>query len=78
MSEKKSTKQDDILRLMKCRGKKGLTQADAYMLFHTTRLAVHIDKLRRKGYNIETIMETGKDKYGSYQYGRYVLVEGEK
>ena len=69
------TKQEAILDYMQRHGD-GITQKQAYLLFDTTRLAVHIDKLRRKGYKIETIMETGKDNFGSNQYGRYVLVGG--
>ena len=71
---KKVTKQADILRYMQ-ENKDGITQKTANIEFHTSRLAVHIDKLRRKGYEIETIMETGRDRYGANQYARYVLKE---
>ena len=37
------------------------------------RLSDVILKLRRKGYNIETIMHTGVNEYGKYTYGEYKL-----
>jgi len=70
------TKQEAILDYMQRHGKDGITQKQAYLLFDTTRLAVHIDKLRRKGYKIETIVEHGRDTFGPNQYGRYVLMGG--
>lgn len=66
------TKQSDVLKYLQTH-KRGLTQAMATDMFHTDRLSDIILKLRRKGYDIITIQEEGKDPYGKNTYGRYFL-----
>lgn len=53
----------------------GLTSMQAVQLYGITRLAVHISDLRHKrALQIESIPETGTDRYGNASsYVRYVL-----
>lgn len=66
------TKVDDVLQYLQA-NTKGITPAEARDLFHSDRLADIIYKLKKRGYEIETIMEEGRDAYGKNTYARYVL-----
>lgn len=53
-----------------------ITPLDAYREFAIMRLSAYILKLRQRGYNIETIRESGKNRFGhSVSYARYKLGE---
>lgn len=55
----------------------GITSDDARFRFGASRLSAIIWELRNKdGYNIETHMEVGKNRYGhTCSYARYFLKE---
>ena len=67
----KRTKTQDILRHMKRYG--SISDPVARDKFHTNRLSGIILNLRRKGYDIETRMCTGRDEYGKNTYAKYYL-----
>lgn len=51
-----------------------LTSMEAFEMFGCTRLAVIINTLRKEGYDIETIMMEGKNRYGgTCKYAKYIL-----
>jgi hypothetical protein len=63
---------EDILRFMDEHG--SITSMDAIKEFGATRLSAIIFNLRERGYDIETHMEVGKNRYGhTVEYARYVL-----
>ena len=75
MAKEKKTQRSEILRYLKSH-KRGLTSQKANDLFGSTRLASHICVLRKRGYDIETIEETTKNRYGSTtNFARYILHE---
>lgn len=67
------TKLGDILRYLLRYG--SITDPVARTKFHTNRLSAFIHVLRQRGYDIRTVMCTGKDEYGKYEYAKYVLVK---
>ena len=51
-----------------------LTSMEAFKLYGCTRLAARIFDLRKQGFVIDTIEDTGKTRYGTAcKYARYVL-----
>jgi len=52
-----------------------ITQLKAMLDYNCMRLASVIHRLRKQGYNIETVMESNKD--GSSTYARYTLLEND-
>ena len=47
---------------------------EAIQSFGATRLSVIIFNLRKRGYNIETVMVDGRDRFGNpMRYARYYL-----
>lgn len=52
-----------------------ITDLSALNKYHIRRLSDIIFKLRNKGWVIETVMCTGKDEFGKYTYGKYVLIK---
>lgn len=53
-----------------------ITQNDAFAWFACTRLSARIFDLRKEGYNIETVMVKGKNRFGaSVRYAGYRLEE---
>lgn len=67
----KETQADMILRYMKAHG--SITTFDAYEM-GCTRLSGRIFDLKRRGYAIRSVTETGKNRYGSpVSYTRYSL-----
>ena len=52
----------------------GITSMEAFENFGATRLSAIIFELKRKGYDIETVMVDGHDRYGNRsRYARYYL-----
>ena len=52
----------------------GITSMEAIKQFGATRLSAIIFKLRKKGYNIETVKCEGTDRFGNkMQFARYYL-----
>lgn len=65
---------EDVVRFMKEEG--SITSMDAINEFGATRLSAIIFSLRKQGYDIETRMEVGKNRYGkTMEYARYVLID---
>jgi hypothetical protein len=55
---------------------KPLTSKQAFQLYGCTRLSAKVFDLRKKGYNIETLMCEGETRFGTpCSYGKYVLRE---
>lgn len=68
------TQKEMVLEHLRSHG--SITSMDAIMKYGITRLSDVILRLRREGYNIETINETSKNRYGKdTTYGRYQLSE---
>ena len=66
----------DILEYMRNNRKIGVTNNSAKEMFGVTRLSGIIFDLRKRGYDIETQMETCKTRYGkTTDYARYILKE---
>lgn len=73
-SELGKSQTEDVLRFMREEG--SITSMDAIREFGATRLSAIIFSLREQGYDIETHMEVGKNRYGhTVEYARYVLNE---
>ena len=50
-----------------------ITRAEAMKLYGIGNLPARINDLRNAGYDIETVTEKGKNRYGvKTEYGRYV------
>lgn len=72
--KKRVSKKDKILKYLQTH-KRGLTQAQAIDKFRAYRLADTVFQLKKKGYNIITIIETNENQDGTRtRYGRYVMV----
>lgn len=73
-SELGKSQTEDILRYMREEG--SITSMDAIREFGATRLSAIIFSLRKRGYDIRTLSEVGKNRYGhKMEYARYVLHE---
>lgn len=69
------TQKEMVLEHLRTNG--SITSMDAIMKYGITRLSDVILKLRREGYDIETVTESGKNRYGkATTFGRYQLNEG--
>lgn len=56
-----------------------ITSKEAFDSYGCTRLASVIHRLREAGSSIETIMQSGKNRYGkACHYARYVLAHEER
>lgn len=67
---------DRIIRHMKDYG--SITSLEAMQEYGIMRLASRINDLRKLGYNIQVITETGKNRYGEKtSYARYSLPDKE-
>lgn len=62
-----------VLKYLKTH-KRGLSSREAQIKLSVGRLSSVINRLRNRGYEIETYMETGENEYGKYRYARYRLV----
>ena len=71
--EIRRTKLGDIQKYLLRYG--SITDPVARTKFHTNRLSAFIHVLRQRGWNIKTVICTGKDEYGKYEYAKYVLVK---
>lgn len=70
----KQTHEKMILQYMRKHG--SITAMDAIRDFGCMRLASRVSDLRWDGYNIETVMESGKNRQGeTVRYARYYLNE---
>lgn len=70
---KRTTQCDRILKHLRTH-KRGITQMDAVEKFGCYRLSARISDLRELGYEIETVNETKKNRYGvPCTYARYIL-----
>ena len=70
----KQTHEKMILQYMRKHG--SITAMDAIRDFGCMRLASRISDLRWDGYDIETVMENGKNRQGeTVRYARYYLNE---
>jgi hypothetical protein len=51
-----------------------ISSMEAIKQFGATRLSAHIFNLRKRGYNIETVMVDGRDRFGNpMRFARYYL-----
>lgn len=74
MSKKveRPTQESEVLNYLQ--SGKTLTSMDAIQMFGATRLSAIIFNLRDKGYDINTKMVTGTNRYGgTVTYGEYSL-----
>lgn len=72
MSKLGKSQTEDVIKFMKEHG--SITSMDAIKNFGATRLSAIIFSLRKRGYDIDTRMEVGKNRYGkTSEYARYVL-----
>lgn len=70
----KTTKTKQIVKHLKVKG--SITSLDAFRLYGVTRLSSIIFNLRKRGFDIKTVDESDKDRYGNTcNYARYVLNE---
>lgn len=73
----KTTQTFEVLQYLRKHGD-GITSMQAFKMFGVTRLASIIHELRKKGYEIATVLEDGKNRYGGFmRYARYVIKEAE-
>ena len=70
---KQKTQWKDVLQHL--RTNDGITSMQAWDMYHITRLSDVIFKLRKRGYEIETVTCTGYNEYGVYQYAEYRLIK---
>lgn len=67
-----SDKVQAVAAYLKERGE--ITSMEAFELFGDTRLADTVHKLRKKGWEIETVMCEGKTRYGTTaRYAKYIF-----
>lgn len=72
MSKLGKSQTEDVIKFMKEHG--SITSMDAIKNFGATRLSAIIFSLRKRGYDIDTRMEVGNNRYGKpSEYARYVL-----
>ena len=69
----KKSQTKDVLRYMTEKG--SITSQDAWREFSCTRLASIIHRLRKYGYDIDTIECSVRNEYGTNTYAKYVLNE---
>lgn len=71
METKEIQREQTVLHL---RQHKGITSYEAYSLYGITRISAIIFNLRKKGMNIESVWQQGKNRYGKdVRYVRYEL-----
>lgn len=71
----KKSQTSEVLKYMKSH--KCIDDNVAHEKFGVNRLSSIIFNLRKKDYNIETVMVEGKNRYGNYcRYGKYYLRGG--
>ena len=68
----KTTQTGDILQHLIKHG--SITSVEAFRHYGCTRLSARIFRYRKMGYDISTVQETVKNRYGnSTTYARYIL-----
>ncbi len=73
-SKQKRTQRSEVLKYLQTH--KGITSMQAIEKFGATRLSAIIFDLKRKGYNIVTIMKDGENRYGeSVRFAEYRLIK---
>lgn len=73
-SKQKRTQRGEVLKYLQTH--KGITSMQAIEKFGATRLSAIIFDLKRKGYNIVTIMKDGENRYGeSVRFAEYRLIK---
>ena len=73
MENKKTNKTEEVLKHLQEHG--SITSIEAIEKYGATRLSAIIFKLRKKGYNIDTITILFTDRYGTKSnFGKYILV----
>ena len=73
-SKQKRTQRGEVLKYLQTH--KGITSMQAFEKFGATRLSAIIFDLKRKGYNIVTIMRDGENRYGeSVRFAEYRLIK---
>ena len=63
-----------VLKYLKTH-KRGLSTLEAQNKLHIGRVSSVINRLRNRGYEIETYMYEGENEYGKYRFARYFLVK---
>jgi len=72
--KKKLTKMDAITNHLIRYG--SITDPVARNSYHTNRLSGYINVLRRKrGFTIQSVWQTGRDKFGKHRYTKYILID---
>ena len=75
MKDRKASQCDKVLAFMKKHG--SITQADAVHQLNTYRLSARIADLKKKGYDISSVIYEEVDKEGNrVRFARYSLREG--
>ena len=73
MEDKKTNKTEEVLKHLQEHG--SITSIEAIEKYGATRLSAIIFKLRKKGYNIDTITIPFTDRYGTKSnFGKYILI----
>lgn len=71
---KNTNKTKEVLKHLQKKG--SITSWDAIQKYGATRLSAIIYNLRNRGYEIDTLMIEGKDRFGNEsRYAKYVLKE---
>jgi len=73
MTKERKTKTNAVLKHLQRYG--SITDPVARNKYHTNRLSGIINRLRDKGYEIDTVMCEGKDEYGKYRFGKYIYIK---
>lgn len=70
----KETKMERVIKYMRAHG--SITQQDAIRDLGDTRLSGKVFSLKKKGYDIWSVTETGQDRFGTpTHWSRYFLRE---
>ena len=71
--KKRLTKSDAILRHLMRYG--SITDPIAREKYHTNRLSGYICVFRKRKIKIETVWCTGRDKFGTHRYAKYIYIK---
>lgn len=74
MGTNKMTQRDRVLKWLREFG--SITRAEAFTELGIVELPARITELKQEGYNIATLMETGKNRYGeTVRWAKWFLME---
>lgn len=76
--KKKKSQETVVLNYLRKAKVKGLTHREADTKFQITRLSRIINRLRKRGYVIDTEMVYKENQYGTISYGVYRLISEPK